>query len=1228
MSQEPHIYQRTVTKEERSSLSVLAGMVKPKSLVLDLGCGSGALGTYLHDNLECTVDGATISNEEAKLARASYRNVVVADLDQLDVQQAFAGQQYDYIVCADVLEHLKQPERTLQECRALLAPHGQLLVSIPNASYSGLLIELMQGEWQYRTEGLLDRTHLRFFTRVSLLRFLKEQHWQVQSLEVIERNLDDSEFQRTQVDTLPPAVLRYLMAQPDALTYQFIFAAEPVEQGSQDLSSHWLPTKTEAAHATFTTNLYWAESSAFREDQKLISRGEIGRSHQALVFEIPSFHAEVPTLRWDPSNRPGFLHLHHVYLKNAHGELLWAWDAQRDMRTATCSQISWQPAPATAVGTTLLLLDGGDPWIQLPIPATTLKSCLSAGNATVEIAVSWPMSADYALLAETAADLKAELQCGDQEILRSRDALHEQRQRAEQLHNICSQQSEKIHALHLDIASLSGQLQVIHQSTAYNVARKISTVKNKLLPSTHTAKKTTEPHQTPASSEPASALSPAPLHTEAELSTDSSQALPQTAPLDHVPSSLASSVESGAPASCIDIIIPIYRGLVDTQRCIESVLKQAHHIQAKCQIILINDASPEPALSAWLREFTAQNPHIILIENDSNLGFVGSVNKGMALNPTHDVLLLNSDTEVANNWLDRLKAIAYQHPNTGSVTPLSNNATICSYPKFCESNDLPTGLDTSELDEICATVNSAQSVSIPTGVGFCMYIRRDCLTDVGYFDEQRFGKGYGEENDFCMRALNAGWQHMLALDTFVRHSGGVSFGDSKTQREQAAYSILQQLHPTYDALIQQHLSDNPAQAARHKIDKKRLQDSVQPKVLMVLHNAGGGTQRHVHELANHLQAQAIFLALIPLPEHRIRLEWLDSKEGYAEEFHWGRQSAQLIDLLRELNIQHIHFHHLLGLDPQILHLPAQLGITYDFTAHDYYTACPQISLTTDQHSYCGELGIKQCTQCLQQRPAPTQENIESWRLRHRLFLVQARNVFAPSEDCARRMKHYFPAASIRYLPHLDIPQPADLPTPRGYPISPRANLRVFVLGGVSANKGGNILEAVALAAARSKAPLEFHLVGFPHRQMPSQPAASLTIHGPYQDEELPLLLERLQPDVVWFPALWPETYSYTLSACLQAGLPVIAPDIGAFTERLSERPWTWLYPWNTAPEAWIQILANIRKDNFILDSPPQPAPATPYPRFAPEGERWNYARDYLRGLAPVAAKGPSPASGN
>lgn len=218
---ERHVYLREITQGTRTSLSVLAAMITPGSRVLDLGTGSGALGQYLREHSGCTVDGLTINSAEADLARPHYRRVEVANLEQPGWGAMFGLERYDFIVWADVLEHLREPEKALRTCSALLAPEGTVLISVPNAGYSGLVAELLEGEFAYRDEGLLDRTHLRFFTRRSLQQFLQAEGWAVGTVERIELPLAQSEF-RASFDQLPPSVARYLLALPDAGTYQFV----------------------------------------------------------------------------------------------------------------------------------------------------------------------------------------------------------------------------------------------------------------------------------------------------------------------------------------------------------------------------------------------------------------------------------------------------------------------------------------------------------------------------------------------------------------------------------------------------------------------------------------------------------------------------------------------------------------------------------------------------------------------------------------------------------------------------------------------------------------------------------------------------------------------------------------------------------------------------------------------------------------------------------------------
>lgn len=269
----------------------------------------------------------------------------------------------------------------------------------------------------------------------------------------------------------------------------------------------------------------------------------------------------------------------------------------------------------------------------------------------------------------------------------------------------------------------------------------------------------------------------------------------------------------------IDVVIPVYRGYEETRRCVESVLVARSSVQR--EIVVIDDASPEPAISGWLREIALAN-RITLIAHAPNRGFVVSVNEGMALHHDRDVVLLNSDTEVADGWLDRLAAHATRDATVATVTPFSTNATICSYPRTLVANAMPPGETTASLDRAFSSANPGRCAEIPTAVGFCMFIARRCLDRVGPFDVERYGAGYGEEVDFCMRAARAGFRHVVAADVFVRHVGEVSFGHSGAERRARAQDTVDALYPEFQRRLLTFIPTDPLRMLRRRADLERL----------------------------------------------------------------------------------------------------------------------------------------------------------------------------------------------------------------------------------------------------------------------------------------------------------------------------------------------------------------------------------------------------------------------
>jgi GT2 family glycosyltransferase len=269
----------------------------------------------------------------------------------------------------------------------------------------------------------------------------------------------------------------------------------------------------------------------------------------------------------------------------------------------------------------------------------------------------------------------------------------------------------------------------------------------------------------------------------------------------------------------VDIIIPVYNAPQQVEDCVNSVL---HNTDTDFHLIIIDDASPDSRIGAYLAKLEKiADQRIQVSRNQKNLGFIGTVNRGMSMN-NRDVVLLNSDTLVTPGWLQKLQHCAATDSRIGTITPFSNNAEICSFPLFCQSNPVP---ENPNLVAQAIAVQHPTYPEIPTAVGFCMYITRNLLNDIGLFNEQAFGRGYGEENDFCRRAVNAQYRNVLCDDAYVVHVGSCSFGDEKQAHCERNMQVLLDLHPDYMDIVSEFITRDPIKPIR-KAAQTRLEQLI------------------------------------------------------------------------------------------------------------------------------------------------------------------------------------------------------------------------------------------------------------------------------------------------------------------------------------------------------------------------------------------------------------------
>lgn len=629
----------------------------------------------------------------------------------------------------------------------------------------------------------------------------------------------------------------------------------------------------------------------------------------------------------------------------------------------------------------------------------------------------------------------------------------------------------------------------------------------------------------------------------------------------------------------VDVIVPVYRGLEETERCLASLLRDRK--PGLCgplnRIIVIDDASPEPALSRYLDRLAARR-FIRLIRHPRNLGFVAAVNRGMKEAGSHDVVLLNADTEVPSGWLTRLAGHAYSDPRVATVSPFSNNATLCSYPSI-KGGPMPFGESLERLDAAARVANAGRAVLVPTTVGFCLYLRRAAIDALGSFDAKAFGRGYGEESDFCMRAGRAGWRHLLACDVFVYHQGEVSFGQQAPGRA-AGERLLDQRWPEYRDRVGLHVRLDEARPYRFAITLQLFATNGLPTVLMVQHAHEGGVSQYVKSLAARCRGVANILALRATMDGRaVRLSipgladhpdfFIPFPEVAGEEAETGRARdrdemevegralllADLLRLLRPLNIARVHVQHWVGLKLDLRALIRALDVPFDITIHDWFALCPRINLlAVPDGPYCQEPEPAVCDRCIQARADTAALDILGWRAEHAWLLRLADRVLCGTEDSISRLARYGLAeravlAPLEAMPEVLPPRPAAKPLRGG--ARPRP-LKVAVLGVLANHKGAP--RVAELAERMGAARVAITLIGRAERPMPEAARAAVTETGDYEAEELPAQLARADPDIIWFPASWPETWSYTLTQAILSGRPILAPDLGAFPHRLAGHP--------------------------------------------------------------------------
>lgn len=612
----------------------------------------------------------------------------------------------------------------------------------------------------------------------------------------------------------------------------------------------------------------------------------------------------------------------------------------------------------------------------------------------------------------------------------------------------------------------------------------------------------------------------------------------------------------GARQDAVDVIIPVYGAAAELRGCLASV--QQHTDLARHRVLLVLDGPQSEEVPA---------PFAEVLRNETRIGFAGSVNRGMRAS-SRDVVLLNSDTIVTSRWIEKLIDAAYSDGDVATVTPLSNDATLCSVPRSFETNLLPAGHDAASFAALIERVSERAYPRIPTAVGFCMYLRRAALDDVGFFSAERFPRGYGEENDFCFRALDRGWVHLQDDATFIQHAGHASFGESRFAAQRQGRATLRRLHPRHDATIAAFMKADPTAGVRARIEDALGVNRERPRIVHLVQGfppfQHGGTELYASWLVREQQRThhvAVYTRSDdPSLDEGNAVEWID--RGVRVRLvanHFTRRNPLRRNAIRDRALERdfarflrqeqpdlVHIHHLAGHAFSLAKVAKRMGIAVVQSLHDWWFVCARVNQFDRDGNRCSGPALEKCARCVtltRVPPSPLMNRaMHVLRRRAAHAALACADAFicgsnAIRDDYARVVS---PAVPIHVLPYgIDL-----VPSPVAR-TNVRRPIRFGMVGAILPHKGVHL----AAEAMQGFDPSEAVLLAWGNPRAAAEYATSLRgveLRGTFREEEKGSVFASM--DVLIVPSIGLESFGIAAREAMACGVPVIAAAGGALSE--------------------------------------------------------------------------------
>jgi O-antigen biosynthesis protein len=601
----------------------------------------------------------------------------------------------------------------------------------------------------------------------------------------------------------------------------------------------------------------------------------------------------------------------------------------------------------------------------------------------------------------------------------------------------------------------------------------------------------------------------------------------------------------------IVVVLPVYGQVAMVDTLLARLAGEA--APSDFSVVVIDDASPEPEMAPTLRRWRDSHPaRFEIVTHERNLGFVAAANRGLsrASERGAHAVLLNSDALPPPGWLGRLIAPILTDASIATVTPFSNDAEILSVPAIARQSRIGSTVGDAVDRQAQRLAPSRSTVTLPIGIGFCMAMNSRFLDAVPGFDTS-FGRGYGEEVDWCRKASALGGRHVGLASLFVHHIGGASFGSAeKTRRVTENNARISRRYPRHDAEVQRFIETDPAFDQRFALALALTGAETDKAVpVIVAHSLGGGAEtwlRHHLEEQRDAGAATIVLRVGGPMRWRIELHRPDGTQAAG-----AGSEDEVAAYLSMLPRRYVVYSCGVGTpDPKgMVSLMDSLSNGKEHSAevlfHDFFPLSPNYTLlgpdgvfdgvpdpdsTFAGHHWPGLTGLSDPL------------SLAGWRAMWRPFLEQADRLRVFSADSAGHVARAYPGLSKRLdvSPHRVRQCPPRLTPPAG------SSKVIGVLGNLNRAKGAEVVASLSdVLQAGAAGPTLAHLGNLdPAYRI----ARGHVRHGAYRLADLPALVARYRISCWLMPSVWPETFSFATHEILATGLPVFCFPLGAQAE--------------------------------------------------------------------------------